>query len=104
MAWQNLDWERWKHTQFQPIKPRCTTLSKKKLLKHQQTCPISFPSWQGWEVTLKHMKMDITLKIKKAKSIGKITTTGEKPTKQPLQKDSVYNDALLHGNNYKHIA
>lgn len=39
-----------------------------------------------------------------AKSIGKITTTGEKPTKQPLQKDSVYNDALLHGNNYKHIA
>ena len=44
---------------------RCTTLSKKKLLKHQQTCLISFPSWQGWEFTLKHMKMDITLKIKK---------------------------------------
>ena len=36
--------------------------------------------------------------------IQTITTTGEKPTKQPLQKNSVYNDALLHGNNNKHIA
>ena len=37
---------------------RCTTLSKKKLLKHQKTCP-------GREFTLRHMKMDIILKIKK---------------------------------------
>ncbi|XP_068707934.1 uncharacterized protein [Montipora foliosa] len=77
-----------KHTPHQQVSRQQQSVSSRKL---QGT-----PAPKQNAMTEKTKKA--TRKENVAKSIGKIITRGKKPTKRPLQKNSIYNDALLHRN------